>query len=134
MITDDVNQLPRHWDVRALLIACSTFLLGKMYIQWWRPWLTNLPPGPWGIPFIGAVPHILLSKASPQETFLRWSKIYGNIFSLKVGKRIFVVLNDFELIDQALHHPQLQDRPTQTIEAIQKSTGSTHGKMLIIKS
>lgn len=119
------------WDlfpnVRTVLATVAVYLLAKTAIQWWRSRLRNLPPGPIGFPIVGAVPYILLSSVSPQETFRRWSQIYGKILSLRVGNRIFVVLNDFDMINEALHHPDLQNRPTQTIEALQKSTGSSHG-------
>lgn len=44
------------------------------------------------IPFLGK---------KPAEKILHLSKIYGNVFSLYIGQKLTVILNDYDAIRQA---------------------------------
>ncbi|OWA51245.1 putative Cytochrome P450 2J2 [Hypsibius exemplaris] len=59
----------------------------------------NVPPGPWGIPYLGYLPFL---GPHPRNTFNRLGKKYGNIFSFYLGSRLAVVLNDHQAITAAL--------------------------------
>lgn len=58
------------------------------------------PPGPSvGIPYFGIFPSYLGPK--PYETLDRWSKEFGEIFSIKMAGRNCIVLNSFSVIREA---------------------------------
>ncbi|XP_022089460.1 cytochrome P450 2D17-like [Acanthaster planci] len=59
----------------------------------------NLPPGPWGLPLIGA--NFRLGYKNPAQALLRISQQYGRIFSIRFGPQLVVVLNDVELAKEA---------------------------------
>jgi len=58
-----------------------------------------LPPGPRGVPILGFLPWI--DRKSPYLTFTQLRKLYGHIYSLKLGSVFAVVLSDHRLIRQA---------------------------------
>uniref|UniRef100_T1JZS4 Cytochrome P450 n=1 Tax=Tetranychus urticae TaxID=32264 RepID=T1JZS4_TETUR len=58
--------------------------------------LQKLPPGPWGLPFVGYFP----SK-------------YGPVFSFKCGQCDVVVINEVKAIEEAFKNDQLLARPNQ---------------------
>jgi len=57
----------------------------------------NFPPGPRGLPLLGVVPWL---GNYLQKTFVEWSKKYGPVMSVRIGMEDFVVLNDFESIQE----------------------------------
>jgi ecdysteroid 25-hydroxylase CYP306A1 len=61
-----------------LLIFVATCLVFKRY----RESNAELPPGPWGLPFLGYLPF--LDPKAPYLTLTRLSEKYGNIFSVQV--------------------------------------------------
>ena len=60
---------------------------------------TNLPPGPWGLPFVGYLPFL---GPQPQETLLNLSHKYGDIFTIRLGSFTTVVVNGSEKFKEAL--------------------------------
>ncbi|KAI0839866.1 cytochrome P450 [Hypoxylon sp. FL0890] len=71
----------------------------------------GFPSGPPSLPFIGNL-HIL-PRAGIRLKFLHWAKVYGPIFSLKVGHGTIVVLNSAYHATQLLQKRSLHysDRP-----------------------
>ena len=67
-----------------------------IYYRWYRR-PNNFPPGPRGIPILGAVPW--LSK-NPAKTFAAWSNKYGSILSVRMGSEDWIILNDYESIHE----------------------------------
>ncbi|GAB6020242.1 hypothetical protein CHUAL_002960 [Chamberlinius hualienensis] len=61
--------------------------------------LYQFPPGPWGLPVVGYIPWI---GKDPAKTFIKISKKYGNIFSVSLGGKAFVVLNDWQAIKMSI--------------------------------
>ena len=59
----------------------------------------NLPPGPWGLPLVGA--NFRLGYRNPAAAMLELSRRYGRIFSMRFGPQLVVVLNDVELAKEA---------------------------------
>ncbi|KAF2200671.1 cytochrome P450 [Delitschia confertaspora ATCC 74209] len=51
-----------------------------------------MPPGPTPLPFIGN--KLQLPKKSPWIQFEKWSKVYGPIFTIWIGRKPTVVLSD----------------------------------------
>ncbi|CAH1796245.1 unnamed protein product [Owenia fusiformis] len=56
------------------------------------------PPQKW--PFIGNAFEI--DSQNPQETFINWSKKYGDVFSVKVFGEDIVIVNGFDAVYEAL--------------------------------
>ncbi|XP_069001313.1 cytochrome P450 1B1 [Embiotoca jacksoni] len=83
---------------KTLLVACVTLLLSHHLCRWLRERPVPRPPGPLSWPVIGNAAQ--LGKA-PHLYFTRMAKKYGDIFQIKLGSRVVVVLNG-ESIKQAL--------------------------------
>jgi hypothetical protein len=77
-----------------LIAICIIYYLYKLYI---RP--SNLPPGPFPLPFIGNIHQVDIN--SPHKTINEWGKKYGGIYSVGMGQQI-VVITDVNLIREAL--------------------------------
>lgn len=58
----------------------------------------GIPPGPAGLPLVGYIPFV---KRKAQDTFTEIAKKYGPVFSIYLGSRLTVVLNDFESTKEA---------------------------------
>ncbi|PHT39348.1 Cytochrome [Capsicum baccatum] len=59
-----------------------------------------MPPGPIGLPFIGNLHQF--DSLNPHLYFWKLSKIYGNIFSLKLGSSTMVVISSAKLAKEVL--------------------------------
>uniref|UniRef100_T1KYD0 Cytochrome P450 n=1 Tax=Tetranychus urticae TaxID=32264 RepID=T1KYD0_TETUR len=70
-----------------------------------------LPPGPWGLPFVGYLPFIR-QDAYNQMTEL--AAKYGPVFSFKCGQFDVVVINQWKFIKEALANEHLLGRPKGT--------------------
>lgn len=68
----------------------------------------RLPPGPWGLPVVGAVPF----WRGP-ETNLEWRSRFGPIYSYKAGPVLVVYLDKIELVKKYLEEKgeNFIDRP-----------------------
>lgn len=89
------------------LIAIFACLLVFLY-YWKASKSRNLPPGPWGLPFVGYLPF--LSK-KPYLDFKQLAKKYGNVFSIRLGSRYIVVVNDFKSTKEAFAKDVYIGRP-----------------------
>ncbi|PIK37130.1 putative cytochrome P450 2J6 [Apostichopus japonicus] len=74
--------------------------------------LSKPVPGPFSLPIIGNLLEIFQAGYRTEELMLKWAKAYGRIFQFKMGPKTVYVLNDYELINEAWHHPEMQGRPT----------------------
>lgn len=61
----------------------------------------RLPPGPWGLPVVGILPH-LIAVDNPGRKIKNMSQIYGPILYTKIGSYWAVFLNDSELIEESI--------------------------------
>ncbi|XP_039274009.2 uncharacterized protein LOC120347963 [Styela clava] len=95
------------WNYLGILL-CSILTIILFYQLSKRP--KNFPPGPRGIPFLGAAPLI---GNRPEITFSEWRKTYGDIIGFRLGMSHTVVLNNYELIQEALvkHGSSFSHRP-----------------------
>ena len=84
-----------------------TLLTTYQIIQFLR-YNKKLPPGPTGFPIVGMLPKI--QKEFHLELF-DFSKIFGKIFSLKMGNQLIVVLSDHKLIKAAFAKSDFAGRP-----------------------
>lgn len=73
------------WYAWAGLAAIPLVILLSDIWKWLR-----MPPGPTPLPFIGNK----LPNSKPWIQFQEWSKIYGPIFTIWVGRRPMLVISD----------------------------------------
>ena len=95
-----------------LTIFLEMFILFSMAIWWLQQILhrnKRLPPGPIGIPLLGYLPFMNVYHLG--ESFAKLGRKFGNVFSLKVGTELAVVLDDYDTIVNAFSKPELCSRP-----------------------
>nr|XP_002123213.4 cytochrome P450 2U1-like [Ciona intestinalis] len=78
-------------------IVATVLVLVCLFYWYRRP--KNSPPGPRGIPLLGVLP--LLGRY-PERTLHEWSKKYGPVMSVRMGRQDWLVLGDHGTIHQAL--------------------------------
>ena len=81
------------WDCCTSWSIVVTLLLLHLY-KWYKR-LQHFPPGPRGLPLVGALPFL---GAYPEKKMKQWSKSYGPIMSVRFGLQDVVVLNNFDAI------------------------------------
>ncbi|XP_002730433.2 cytochrome P450 2J4-like [Saccoglossus kowalevskii] len=93
-----------------ILLASCLYFVYKVVVH--RRY--NLPPGPQGWPLIGLV---LQCCEHTHLKFHKWSQTYGDVFSVKLGVQLVVVLNSYDAIRDAFLHTstKVADRPKQWI-------------------
>ena len=85
------------WQYTVALIV-SVVLLGLM--RWYeRP--ANFPPGPRGIPLLGAIPFM---GKYPERVVKKWAKSYGQVLSVRFFGWEMVVLNDYDSVHQVFKY------------------------------
>jgi cytochrome P450 len=72
--------------VVACLVATILIALQKLFPR-------NLPPGPKALPIIGNMPSLF---PDPAIQISKWSKQYGDTMSLQYGRKLLVVMHDFD--------------------------------------
>ncbi|CAK8696141.1 unnamed protein product [Clavelina lepadiformis] len=93
-------------DFTSAALFLATFL--GVYYWFWRP--KKFPPGPRGIPILGVVPFL---GKWPERVIQGWCKKYGPVVSVRMGREDWVVLNDFESLNQCFvkQHTKFSGRP-----------------------
>nr|XP_006811193.1 PREDICTED: cytochrome P450 2U1-like [Saccoglossus kowalevskii] len=93
-----------------ILLASCLYFVYKVVVH--RRY--NLPPGPQGWPLIGSV---LQCCEHTYLTFHKWSQTYDDVFSVRLGVQLVVVLNSYDAIRDAFLHSstKVADRPKQWI-------------------
>lgn len=89
----------------------------------------NLPPGPWGLPIVGYFPFL---GKYPYKTLARLGRKYGSVYTLPLGHKYAVVLNDWKGIQEALiqQAETFSGRPSTVLieDVVQRADVSTsHG-------
>ncbi|XP_006823767.1 cytochrome P450 2U1-like [Saccoglossus kowalevskii] len=87
-------------DPISLLVLFLIIILVWITVKHYRAPCKNFPPGPWGLPIIGS--FIYFGKHAPYKDMMRLSKQYGDVYSLKMGSRIVVVVSGTDAIKECL--------------------------------
>lgn len=69
-----------------------------------------LPPGPYGVPFLGYVPFMKCDILKQVDSL---KKVYGERFSISILSRDYIILNDPDDIIAALRNKNVLDRPSE---------------------
>ncbi|XP_072044009.1 cytochrome P450 1A1-like [Amphiura filiformis] len=80
-----------------ITLVLFTILVSLIYWSMRRP--SGMPPGPTGLPIVG---NMLDFADKPYVKFKEMSKKYGNVIAVKVGQRWMVVLNQIDVVKDAL--------------------------------
>ncbi|CAL1272909.1 unnamed protein product [Larinioides sclopetarius] len=91
-----------------ILLALFALVLISIISSLFKRSRRNFPPGPWGLPIVGYIPF--LSKDVHLQ-FINLSKKYGDVFSLRLGSEVVVVLNDSATIRDAFSKQEFLGRP-----------------------
>nr|APH81371.1 cytochrome P450 CYP3029A1 [Tigriopus kingsejongensis] len=93
----------------AYLCLFSGTLLGFAHLYKYSQKFRKMPPGPVGVPILGYLPFLDVNDLG--GSFKRLAKKYGDVFSIRVGTEMAVVLNSYESIKAAFSNPKLLARP-----------------------
>jgi cytochrome P450 len=86
MALETILKLPLYVWVSLLFAIPIVTLIHDAWL-----WL-RMPPGPTPLPFIGN--KLQLPKSKPWIQFQQWSKIYGPIFTIWIGRKPTIVISD----------------------------------------
>ncbi|GIY18589.1 cytochrome P450 2A9 [Caerostris darwini] len=67
-------------------------------------------PGPIGLPIVGYIPFL---TKKPYVKLTELSKIYGPVYSVRMGSRNVVVITDFEIVKEAFSKDAFMGRPPE---------------------
>ena len=131
LLHDTIHQSFWSWSSGCfyfLILLC----LWSAWMRWKRSHNTRrpLPPSPVQLPFVGCLPFL---SSLPHETFSKWAKKLGKIYSCRLGGKTVIVLNDADLIREALSQPVFNGRPHMyTAEITSKGHGMYEDRMKVI--
>ncbi|XP_077997866.1 cytochrome P450 2J6-like [Glandiceps talaboti] len=110
-------------DLRTILLAGIIFLVTYWLFNRLTTKRRNLPPGPRGLPLLGNV--FSMANATPFCNFRDMAAKYGDVFMLRIGSQLFVVLNSYDTIRKALvdRADDFVDRPPITSKIGTKDDG-----------
>lgn len=105
-------------DILLLVLSVLSFTF-FCFLIYGREGKLNYPPGPWGLPILGNLPQL---GSTPHIALTELGKVYGDMFSVRLGSREAVVLNSGEVVRQALlqNSRQFSDRPPMSASAIRE--------------
>ncbi|XP_072042983.1 cytochrome P450 1A4-like [Amphiura filiformis] len=84
-------------EIFSITVVLLTILGSLIYWSIRRP--RGMPPGPMGLPIVG---NMFSFMDEPHIKFKEMTKQYGNIFAVKMGQRWTVVLNQIDVVRDAL--------------------------------
>ena len=97
-------------DITLIFVFAIVFLCSFLVLS--RP--KGLPPGPLTVPLLGSYWFVKqMRKRDNYLVLVDAAKVYGNIFSFRIGNKLLVVLNGFDTIYQAFvkQSDVFSDRP-----------------------
>ncbi|XP_070567861.1 cytochrome P450 2U1-like [Ptychodera flava] len=110
MDTSDMSDVLAH--TITFLVFCATIAFAVRFLH--RQY--RLPPGPLGLPFVGCLFHL---GKRPEKTFNDWAKLYGDLFSVRLGSELVVILNSQQAIKDAYvkNASKFSARPSYSVNA-----------------
>lgn len=112
-----------------LLLLAIALLTLALSIFWYHQ--KKLPPGPWGLPFLGYLPW--LDPKAPYLSFTTLARQYGPIYGVSLGNLYTVVLTDPKDIRSVLAKDASTGRaPLYVTHGIMKGYGKYKFQLLFI--
>ena len=90
-----------------VLLFILVNILITMYLKTNKS-LRNFPKGPTNLPFVGSIFSVGFDLKS---AFLRWRKNYGSIVGFHLGHQPCIVINDFDILNEAFKDERFCGRP-----------------------
>ncbi|KAL6263136.1 hypothetical protein P5V15_005937 [Pogonomyrmex californicus] len=89
------------------------------FLNYFR-YLNSLPPGPWGLPFLGYIPFM-----TPQlhRQYKKMAEKYGPIFCVNFGCKPVVILANHDTIREAFNRSEFAGRPNTPFIGIMEGYG-----------
>ena len=107
--------------VITLLTLLTSMAVWRLICKWRS--VQRLPPGPWGLPWLGYLTFI--NAQAPYETLVKLSRKYGRVYSVQLGGVLTVVVSDAKLIRQAFSQDAFSGRaPLYLTHGIMKGYGN----------
>ncbi|XP_064189690.1 cytochrome P450 2J2-like [Anguilla rostrata] len=85
-------------DIKRLLLFLIAVLLITDFLKHRKA--PNFPPGPWALPVVGNVFHI--DTKQPHIYLTKLAEVYGNIFSIRLGREKTVLVTGYKMVKEAL--------------------------------
>ncbi|KAG5849992.1 hypothetical protein ANANG_G00077560 [Anguilla anguilla] len=85
-------------DIKRLLLFLIAILLITDFLKHRKA--PNFPPGPWALPVVGNVFHI--DTKQPHIYLTKLAEVYGNIFSIRLGREKTVLVTGYKMVKEAL--------------------------------
>ena len=107
------------------------FFLVVLYFIYTNRRASNIPPGPWSWPIVGALPSYMIGKMRGfdlmHEFLQELAKRYGDVCSIKLGKSLMVVLSEKDIARDVFQGNDFADRPKSIVTNTQP-TGKKWGR------
>ncbi|XP_060081333.1 cytochrome P450 2J6-like [Ylistrum balloti] len=86
-----------------------------LLISWSLQWPVNIPPGPSGYPVVGCM--LMFRKGNPLDVFRKLRAQYGEVYSMRNGVNLVVVINGEATLKEAFirHGDEFSDRADNII-------------------
>ncbi|GFT31887.1 cytochrome P450 2J6 [Nephila pilipes] len=97
-------------DVTTLIIIALLVVLVSLWMTSGRNEKKRLP-GPIGLPIVGYIPFM---TNKPYVKLTELSKVYGPVYSLRLGSVNIVIITDYELMKEAFVKDSFMGRPPET--------------------
>ena len=100
------------YNSSTLVTTGLSILLVVLYrlVKWRSPRDKNYPPGPPALPVLGNLLDLGLSRLPQHELIYKWSKKYGKVFWFKIFHTGVVIINDMDIVHEALQNSDVCDR------------------------
>ncbi|GBO23700.1 Cytochrome P450 18a1 [Araneus ventricosus] len=106
--------------ITAIILCILTFLLSIWLIS--NKNHKKYPPGPSGLPIVGYYPFL---TEKPYVKLTELSKIYGPVYSVRLGSRNVIIITDFEIMKEAFWKDDFMGRPPDLPFELSKETIDT---------
>ena len=100
-----------------VLVAITLAIISYMFWSLLNYRKNNLPPGPRGLPLLGNVLGLDLTRI---ETYRQLRKRYGDLVTIRLGTSTVILVNGYDTIVDALvkHADVFSDRPKGFINSV----------------